>query len=415
MATFKENLVGLKPVGDIKEIILYQRGLEIGRIPNAEGKKGSLQVYANLLGFEDGTISAEDAKKGLELFSEHTEDARKNPGKHPNIDYLLNLKSEEFLRGTIRFAIPTDLEGRIRELNEVKKAGKLGEKWREAVNAFYNLRTLLEDGKVRTAEYLGFWKVNDWVKMGILLGFSAGKNTTYMGKFIDKDTVPPRVIEVHEEIRVVPPSAGIRSGAYVGRGCTLMPPAYVNIGAFVGRGTMAENLVGSCAQVGKNSHLSAGSIIGGVLDPIEATPVILGDDVMLGEGAGVTQGTRLGDLVTLAPGVHISKGTPVVDLVNKVAYTAAGVAELKKYRIEYGDSVVPISGVFGSIFLYGVEDLIKGKEKDPSYGPEIPRGALIIPSMSISSQATLKATPTIVKYISDKKQRSFELEQALRT
>ena len=179
-----------------------------------------------------------------------------------------------------------------------------------------------------------------------------------------------------------------------------MPPGYANVGAHVGAGTMVENLAGSCSQIGRDCHISAGAIIGGVLDPIEATPVIIGDNVLLGEGSGVTQGARLGDLVTLVSGVHISKATAILDPINNVAYTSKGVAELITHELS------------GGIKTYSVGKIIT--EKDPSYGPEIPVGALVIPSMSVSSQGTLKVTPLIAKYIKSASDRAYALEEALR-
>ena len=127
-----------------------------------------------------------------------------------------------------------------------------------------------------------------------MLGFPLGDILVYKGSsdicFTDKETFPVRKLTGKEGFRVVPPASGLRRGAFAGNGCVLMPPAYGNVGVHIGAGTMVENLAGSCAQIGRDSHISAGAIIGGVLDPVEATPVILGDHVLLGEGSGVTQG-----------------------------------------------------------------------------------------------------------------------------
>lgn len=178
-----------------------------------------------------------------------------------------------------------------------------------------------------------------------------------------------------------------------------MPPAYANVGAHIGSNTMLESLAGSCCQVGENCHISAGAVIGGVLDPIEATPVIIGDNVLMGEGSGITQGARAGNLVTLAPGVHISKATPIIDPIRGFAYTAKGICELTEYKM-------------GDIKIFGTGKIIK--EKDDTYGPEIPEGALIIPGISVGSMGLAKMTPLVAKYINSKSQRAYALEEALR-
>jgi len=412
MANFAENLGKLKSADQVKEIVLYDSTKEVGRIPNIEGKKGSIKVYSNLLGFEDGLISQDDIKKGLELFAEHTEYQIAHPeeNKHPNIGLLLNAKEKgtNNLRGVITFDIPNDLESRVRELHEVKKAGQLESKREIALDTFNQVMNLLERGHLRTAQYSpNGWKVNDWVKQGILLGFPLGANMIYGSgdvKFVDKATLPLRKVDPSSGIRVVPPAAGLRRGSYAGEGCIFMPPAYANVGSFIGRGTMIENLVGSCAQVGKNSHISAGAIIGGVLDPIEATPVILGDYVLMGEGSGVTQGTRLGDLVTLAPGVHISKGTPVIDPINGVAYTSNGTISVEKVNMDLN----------GFAHAWRLGDPNVGEFKDSSYGPVIPNGALIVPGLFVSSKGSLRIAPTVAKYISSPKERAYDLNEDLR-
>lgn len=178
-----------------------------------------------------------------------------------------------------------------------------------------------------------------------------------------------------------------------------MSPGYANVGAHIEENTMIENLAGSCCQVGRNCHISAGAIIGGVLDPVEATPVVLGDYVLLGEGAGITQGSRMGDLATLSPGVHISKATPILDPIKGKAYTFKGVAELEEDKI-------------GNVIIYSVGKL--KEEKDSSYGPEIPRGALVIPGVTMSSNGSLKVVPTIIKYIEKPEDRAYLLEECLR-
>jgi len=269
-------------------------------------------------------------------------------------------------------------------------------------NLVNHLLDSLEAGTTRVVSFDGdSITANTWVKQGILLGFRLSETTTFNAnaQFRDKDLFPLQALKADSAIRVVPPAAGIRRGAYVDKGCILMPPAYVNVGAYVGKNTMLESLAGSCAQIGANCHISYGSVIGGVLDPIEATPVILGDFVLLGENAGVTQGTRLGNLVTVAPGTHISKATPVIDPINKVAYTSRGIVELEE------DNTTGIK-------FFSVGRMIE--EKDSSYGPEIPDGALIIPGVARSSHGTLKTAPTIAKFIKSEADRAYALEEALR-
>jgi 2,3,4,5-tetrahydropyridine-2,6-dicarboxylate N-succinyltransferase len=397
VSQFAENLKSLKPISEVREIIVYDGSNEVTRIPNQDGKRGSVQVYANLLGFEDGMLSQADVEKGLGIFAEHTEYeiAHSDERKHPNIRVLLDAKvaQTQQLRGVINFAIPGDLESRVRELNEVKKAGKLAEKKTEALQAFNEVANLLEKGHLRTAQYSPQgWKVNDWVKQAIMFSFPLGQNINYGNGFVDKDTLPLRNIDPSLGIRTVPPASGLRRGSYAGTG-------YANIGSFIGRGTMVENLVGSCAQVGKNCHISAGAVIGGVLDPIEATPVILGDYVLMGEGSGVTQGTRLGDLVTLAPGVHISKGTPIIDPIRERAYTSEGV-----FGLELLGNVETRSYRIGNQLT----------EKSNKYGPEVPRGALLVPGVFYSSKGNPRIAPTVAKYIENTEQRAYNLNEDLR-
>ena len=403
--SFKENLSKMKPIDDVEKIELYKNGEKLAIIPNEDGKRGSLQLYANLLGFDNGSIDYTMAQKGIELFAEHKEDAISNPGKHPNVDILLDVKEDDTVKAVVFYKIPGDLKERVAHFTALKKEGNLLEEKEDALKTFNEVMDLLEAGKLRTAQYVdGSWQAEEWVKEGIMLGFPLGNVVVYSGSndivFTDKETFPIRKIGADAGFRVVPPASGLRRGAFAGEGTVFMPPAYANVGAHVGAGTMVENLAGSCAQIGRDSHISAGAIIGGVLDPIEATPVILGDHVLLGEGSGVTQGTRLGDLVTVAPGVHISKATPVIDPINGVAYTSKGTAKLVEYKM-------------GDAKLYGVGELIS--EKDSTYGPEIPDGALIIPGLSMASSGIPKLTPVIAKYIKHKSERAYALEDALRS
>ncbi len=185
------------------------------------------------------------------------------------------------------------------------------------------LRQRLTAGEVRAAEPTADgWTVNDWVKKGILLGFRAGQIEDYsinpQFPFFDKATLPPRLLTRDDGVRVVPGGSSIRDGAYVGPGVVCMPPMFVNVGAYVGEGTMIDShaLVGSCAQIGRNVHLSAGVQIGGVLEPIGAMPVIVEDDALVGGNCGVYEATIVGAEAVLAPGTILTKSTPIYDLVN---------------------------------------------------------------------------------------------------
>lgn len=402
---FEELLDSLKPIDRVEKIDIVADGKVLNTIHNMDGKRGSLKVYANLVDFDNGNIDYLLAQKGLENFCELVDDAKKKPGTHPNIDLLLNIKKDSYVKAVVHYKISADLKSRVERYSALKKEGKLNQDRDGALATFNEVMDLLEAGFLRTAQIIdGQWQANQWVKNGIMLGFPLGNITVYNGSsdigFTDKDTFPVRKLNGSEGFRVVPPAAGLRRGAFAGNGCVFMPPGYANVGAHVGGGTMVENLAGSCAQIGRDSHISAGAIIGGVLDPIEATPVIIGDHVLLGEGSGVTQGARLGDLVTLAPGVHISKATPILDPINNVAYTSKGVCELIRHDLS------------GGIKTFSVGEVVEAK--DPGYGPEIPPGALVIPSMSVSSGGSLKLTPLIAKYISSASERAYALEEALR-
>lgn len=196
-----------------------------------------------------------------------------------------------------------------------------------------SLLEALESGRVRAAEPApsgGGWRVHAWVKQGILTAFRLGVLVPYdnlgsQGAF-DKDTLPLRRLTLEDGVRLVPGGTAIRRGAYVARGVTLMPPAYVNVGAFVDTGTMVDShaLVGSCAQVGKSVHLSAGAQIGGVLEPVGALPVVVEDEVFVGALSGVFEGVRVGRGALIAAGVMLTSSTPIADLVNESWIRADG-------------------------------------------------------------------------------------------
>src|SRR5215471_6522610 len=192
--------------------------------------------------------------------------------------------------------------------------------------AFAQLREALSSGHVRAAEPdpsnpLG-WRVNLWVKQGILLGFRFGDVADASmdhGRlpFYDKDTLPLKKPGITAGIRIVPGGSAIRDGAYLARGVICMPPMYVNIGAYVGEGSMIDShaLVGSCAQVGARVHVSAAAQIGGVIEPVGALPVIVEDDVLIGGNTGIYEGAIVKSRAVIAAGTILTGSTPVYDLV----------------------------------------------------------------------------------------------------
>ncbi len=195
----------------------------------------------------------------------------------------------------------------------------------KALAAFFDLRGRLESGQVRAAEpdpaSPTGWRVNPWVKQGILLGFRLGvleESGSGGLSFVDKNTYPARHFSAQDGIRVVPGGSTVRAGAYVAPSVVCMPPMYINVGAYVADGTMVDShaLVGSCAQIGRRVHLSAAAQIGGVLEPINASPVIIEDDVLIGGNCGVYEGAIVRQGAVLAPGTILTRGTPVYDLVH---------------------------------------------------------------------------------------------------
>jgi 2,3,4,5-tetrahydropyridine-2-carboxylate N-succinyltransferase len=183
----------------------------------------------------------------------------------------------------------------------------------------------LDAGQIRAAEKPGgSWKVNHWVKQGILLGFRLGRIIDFSlndnFQFLDKATYPLKNLrQVSHALRLVPGGSSVRRGAYLGKNVTLMPPTYVNVGAYVDDETMVDShaLVGSCAQIGKRVHLSAGSQIGGVLEPIGALPVIVEDDVLIGGNCGIYEGAIIESGAVIGAGTIVTGSTPVFDLVRE--------------------------------------------------------------------------------------------------
>jgi 2,3,4,5-tetrahydropyridine-2-carboxylate N-succinyltransferase len=256
----------------------------------------------------------------------------------------------------------------------------------EARDAFDELVVALERGEVRAAEPgPDGWRVNAWVKQGILLGFRLGKvvETETAGPlaFLDKDTFPARRIALADGVRVVPGGTSVRAGTFLGRGVVVMPPAYVNVGAYVGEGSMVDShaLVGSCAQIGRRVHLSAGAMIGGVLEPAGAMPVVVEDEVFVGGNCGIYEGTIVGREAVLAAGVILTAGVTVYDVPRRTTYRKSPDEPL---RIPEGAVVVP-----------------GARRLDDPFGE---RHGLSV------------AAPVIVKYRDSKTEASIALEGALR-
>ncbi len=244
----------------------------------------------------------------------------------------------------------------------------------------------LNTGTIRSAEpdNEGNWKVNRWVKEGILLLFKYGKmvDMSVGGfSFFDKDTIPARNFKIEDGVRLVPGGSMVRAGAYLAKGVICMPPMYVNIGAYVDEGTMLDShsLVGTCAQIGKNVHLSAASQIGGVLEPTGASPVVIEDNVMIGGNCGVYEGVIVRSRAVLSTGVILNASTKVFDIVN--------------------------------------ERILKATDDTPL---EIPEGAVVISGARAintdfaRSNGLSIASPIIIKYRDDKTDSRTALEDALR-
>jgi 2,3,4,5-tetrahydropyridine-2-carboxylate N-succinyltransferase len=211
---------------------------------------------------------------------------------------------------------------------------------------FGEFRGALARGEIRAAERAadGAWGVNPWVKRGILLGFKMGALTDMSAhatlRFFDKDTYPVRPTTLADGVRIVPGGSSIRDGAFVAPGVICMPPMYVNVGAYVDAGTMIDShaLVGSCAQIGQRVHLSAAAQVGGVLEPVGALPVIIEDDVLVGGGCGIYEGTIVRERAVLAAGTVVTGSTPVYDLVRETVHRRS---DDRPLEIPAGAVVVP--------------------------------------------------------------------------
>jgi 2,3,4,5-tetrahydropyridine-2-carboxylate N-succinyltransferase len=254
------------------------------------------------------------------------------------------------------------LEERIEELSAARDTATLGTGVYAVIEEFLNA---LEAGHVRAAVKGDDkrWRVVSWVKRGILLGFRAGTmvdmsipkgagTSAPRFSFIDKHTFPPRLLTEHDGVRIVPGGSVVRRGAYLAKGVVCMPPMYVNVGAHVGAGTMIDShaLVGSCAQIGERVHLSAAAQIGGVLEPVNATPVVIEDDVLVGGNTGVYEGTIVRRRAVLAAGVVLTRGTPVYDLVNQSVLRADA-----ENPLEIPEAAVVVPGARGVTSGWGRE------------------------------------------------------------
>ena len=261
-----------------------------------------------------------------------------------------------------------------------------------SATAFLALRAAIESGEVRAASpdpsAPTGWRVNAWVKQGILLGFRLGVLEEFPAagfSFVDKSTYPVRHFGSGDGVRIVPGGSSVRAGAYVARGVVCMPPMYINAGAWVDEGTMVDShaLVGSCAQIGKHVHLSAAAQIGGVLEPINASPVIIEDNVLIGGNCGVYEGAIIRRGAVLAAGTILTRGTPVFDLVNGTTIRATGELPL----------IIPENAVV----VPGSRAVNKGK------------GHPLSEAWGLSLYA-----PVIVKYRDEKTDLSTTLEDLLR-
>jgi len=255
----------------------------------------------------------------------------------------------------------------------------------ETRRLFAELRAGLNEGSIRAAEKEGDrWVVRAWVKKGILLGFRVGlvgEPVSSGFPFFDRDTFPLKQLTIESGLRVVPGGTSIRDGCYIGPGVTIMPPSYVNVGAWIGEGTLLDShvLVGSCAQIGRRVHVSAGAQIGGVLEPVGELPVIIEDEVLIGGNTGIYEGAVVRERAVIAAGTVLTGGTPVYDVVRG-----------NEYRRGPGQ---PLEIPAGAVVVPGARAIREGKGRE----------------WGLSLQ-----TPVIVKYRDAKTDRSASLEDLLR-
>jgi 2,3,4,5-tetrahydropyridine-2,6-dicarboxylate N-succinyltransferase len=255
---------------------------------------------------------------------------------------------------------------------------------------FARFKQELNAGRIRSAEpdasSPSGWRVNTWVKKGVLIGFRMGvvvdmSIDVARQPLFDKATWPVKQFTAESGVRIVPGGSSIRDGCFIGKGVTCMPPMYINTGSWVGDGTMIDShaLVGSCAQIGSNCHISAAAQIGGVLEPVGAMPVIIEDDVLVGGNCGVYEGAVVKRRAVLASGTILTRSTPVYDIVRGEVHSAKGDEPL----------VIPENAVV----VPGSRAISHGHGKD----------------MGISLY-----TPVIVKYRDSKTDLRVQLEDLLR-
>jgi 2,3,4,5-tetrahydropyridine-2-carboxylate N-succinyltransferase len=273
-----------------------------------------------------------------------------------------------------------------REIERLFALGGEAKNDASARTVFSQFLAELSAGKIRAADKTDTgWITNTWVKQGILLGFRLGElKESGDGSglvFVDKDTFPLRHFNARDQVRIVPGGSSVRAGAYVAPSVICMPPMYINVGAYVDEGTLVDShaLVGSCAQVGKRVHLSAAAQIGGVLEPVNAAPVIIEDDVLVGGNCGIYEGTRVGASAVLGAGVLLTRSTPIHDVVRGEVYRAQG--------------ETPLTVPEKAVVVPGARAIQKGKAAE----------------WKLSLY-----TPVIVKYRDEKTDRSVELEDLLR-
>ncbi|PSH04030.1 MAG: 2,3,4,5-tetrahydropyridine-2,6-dicarboxylate N-succinyltransferase [Acidobacteria bacterium] len=272
------------------------------------------------------------------------------------------------------------------EIERLFELGMEAKKCSGALGTFLAFREALSRGEVRAAEKRdGRWEANVWVKQGILLGFRLGAaEETHAGEvfsFVDRHTYPVKQFQCSDGVRIVPGGSTVRQGAYLAKGVICMPPMYINVGAYVDEGTMVDShaLVGSCAQLGKRVHLSAASQVGGVLEPVNATPVVIEDDVLIGGNCGIYEGTQVMRRAVLGSGVVLTRSTPLFDTVRGEIYRATETEPL----------VVPE----GAVVVAGARAITRGKAAE--WGLSV-------------------YTPVIVKYRDEKTEKGVELEDLLR-
>jgi 2,3,4,5-tetrahydropyridine-2,6-dicarboxylate N-succinyltransferase len=280
----------------------------------------------------------------------------------------------------------TELQKQIEQAFDNKPA-QYGE---QHFSLFERFKAALNAGEIRAAEpdasTLTGWRVNAWVKKGILLGFRLG-NIVDMSvdasrqPFFDKSTYPVKQFSADSGVRIVPGGSSIRDGCYIAKSVTCMPPMYINVGAYVGEGSMVDShaLVGSCAQIGSRCHLSAAVQIGGVLEPVGAMPVIIEDDVLVGGNCGVYEGTVVKRRAVLGTGTILNRSTPVFDLAKGVVHKATDDTPL----------IIPE----GAVVVAGSRAITSGIGKD--WGISL-------------------YTPVIVKYRDEKTEAKIQLEDLLR-